>query len=101
MALQDRGGTNSLTTTDPGRSRPAHSRSCQVRSPHRALEALGTLNDRYQQAITLRYLSGLSHEESADAMGISKPVICERSPGHSGPLKKAMDQIGPPEEEAS
>lgn len=62
------------------------------------LEALGTLNDRYQHAISLRYLSGLSHEESADAMGISKPVMAVTLSRALKALKKAMEQMGPREE---
>jgi RNA polymerase sigma-70 factor (ECF subfamily) len=41
----------------------------------RLLAALGTLNPRYQKAISLRYLSGLSHAEAAEAMGTTKPVM--------------------------
>ncbi len=41
----------------------------------RLLAALGTLNPRYQQAVSLRYLAGLSHAEAAEAMGTTKPVM--------------------------
>ncbi len=41
----------------------------------RLLAALGTLNPRYQKAISLRYFSGLSHADAADAMGTTKPVM--------------------------
>src|SRR5206468_10531293 len=37
--------------------------------------ALATLRPRYQDAISLRYLAGLSHEQAAEAMGCSKPVM--------------------------
>jgi RNA polymerase sigma-70 factor (ECF subfamily) len=37
--------------------------------------ALDALRPRYQQAITLRYLSGLSAADAAAAMGCSKPVL--------------------------
>ena len=62
------------------------------------LLALGTLNDRYQQAISLRYLSGLSHEEAAEAMGISKPVMAVTLSRALKALKKAMEKMGPREE---
>jgi RNA polymerase sigma-70 factor (ECF subfamily) len=39
------------------------------------LTALGGLRPRYQQALTLRYLSGLSADAAAEAMGCSKPVL--------------------------
>jgi RNA polymerase sigma-70 factor (ECF subfamily) len=37
--------------------------------------ALGDLRPRYQEAITLRYLSGLSADDAAAALGCSKPVL--------------------------
>lgn len=44
--------------------------------PVEALRAgLGTLNPRYQRVISLRYLSGLSPEEAAAAMGTSKATM--------------------------
>jgi len=39
------------------------------------LAALAALNPRYQKAISLRYLSGLSHTEAAEALGTTKPVM--------------------------
>ena len=37
--------------------------------------ALAELRPRYQEAITLRYLSGLSADDAAAALGCSKPVL--------------------------
>jgi RNA polymerase sigma-70 factor (ECF subfamily) len=39
------------------------------------LVALDRLRPRYQQALTLRYLSGFSADEAAEAMGCSKSVL--------------------------
>jgi RNA polymerase sigma-70 factor (ECF subfamily) len=39
------------------------------------LVALDSLRPRYQEALTLRYLSGFSADEAAAAMGCSKPVL--------------------------
>ena len=39
------------------------------------LAALATLNPRYQKAISLRYLAGLTHAEAAEAMSATKPVM--------------------------
>lgn len=61
------------------------------------VEALGSLNPRYQQAISLRYLAGLSHEEAAEAMGASKPVMAVTLTRALKALKKAMDKMGPME----
>jgi RNA polymerase sigma-70 factor (ECF subfamily) len=39
------------------------------------LDALENLRPRYQEALTLRYLSGLSADDAAEAMGCTKPVL--------------------------
>jgi RNA polymerase sigma-70 factor (ECF subfamily) len=39
------------------------------------LDALNELNDRYRDVIILRYLAGLSPEDTADAMGCSKSTL--------------------------
>jgi RNA polymerase sigma-70 factor (ECF subfamily) len=64
----------------------------------RLVDAIGTLNPRYQAAISLRYLSGLSHEEAAAAMGSSKPVMAVTLTRALKALKKAMEKMGPLEE---
>jgi RNA polymerase sigma-70 factor, ECF subfamily len=64
----------------------------------RLLAALSTINPRYQEAINLRYLSGLSHEEAADAMGSTKPVMAVTLSRALKALRKAMDDA--PGEEA-
>ena len=61
---------------------------------HRIRAALATLNPRYQEAIQLRYLAELSHEEAADAMGVSKPVMAVTLTRAKKALKKAMDTMG-------
>lgn len=55
---------------DPGPDDP--------RDPGQAValrSALAQLPDRYQRALALRYLSGLSNEAAAEAMGCSRPVM--------------------------
>ena len=39
------------------------------------LEAMSSLNPRYQRALSLRYLSGLTADEAAAAMGTSKATM--------------------------
>ncbi len=39
------------------------------------LVAMDRLNPRYQQALALRYLAGMSAEEAALAMGVSKGTL--------------------------
>lgn len=61
----------------------------------RLLAALGTLNPRYQKAVSLRYLAGLSHEEAAEAMGTTKPVMAVTLHRALRALRRALeDQPG-------
>ncbi len=65
--------------------------------------ALDEINPRYQRALTLRYLSGLDHEDAASAMGLTKPVFAVLLHRATAALRKAMppgaDIEGPDEEE--
>lgn len=46
------------------------------RSDHAAVrKALNRLNPRHQEVISLRYLAGLSPQETAEIMGITPPVV--------------------------
>jgi len=53
-------------------------------------DALGTLNPRYQQAISLRYLGGLTPTKAAEAMGCSKPVLAVTLHRALRSLRRAM-----------
>jgi RNA polymerase sigma-70 factor (ECF subfamily) len=57
-------------------------------------EAMTTLSDRYQQVIALRFLSGLSHDEAAQAMGVSKPVMAVTLHRAVAALRKAIEARG-------
>jgi RNA polymerase sigma-70 factor, ECF subfamily len=60
------------------------------------LDALDTLRPRYQQALTLRYLSGLSADEAADAMECTKPVLAVTLHRALGALRRAVeDRVTP------
>jgi len=52
--------------------------------------ALDTLPARYQEAISLRYLAGLGHEEAAAAMGVTKPVMAVTLSRALKALRKAL-----------
>ncbi|MDY7101095.1 MAG: RNA polymerase sigma factor [Actinomycetota bacterium] len=58
------------------------------------LAAMTKLNPRYQEAISLRYLAGLSHEDAAEAMGSSKPVMAVTLSRALKALKKEIDKMG-------
>lgn len=57
----------------------------------RLLAALATLNPRYQRAVSLRYLAGLSHAEAAEAMGTTKPVMAVTLHRALRSLRRALD----------
>lgn len=57
------------------------------------IDALGTIKPRYQEAISLRYLAGLSHEAAAEAMCVTKPVMAVTLTRALKALKKAMEQV--------
>jgi RNA polymerase sigma-70 factor (ECF subfamily) len=54
--------------------------------------ALAGLHPRYQRAVSLRYLSGLSHAEAAEAMGTTKPVMAVTLHRALKALRKALDE---------
>jgi RNA polymerase sigma-70 factor (ECF subfamily) len=58
------------------------------------LAALGTLRPRYQQALTLRYLSGLSTDEAAQSMECSKAVLAVTLHRALGALRRAVERNG-------
>jgi RNA polymerase sigma-70 factor (ECF subfamily) len=58
------------------------------------LEALTTLRPRYQQVLTLRYLGGLSPDDSAKAMGCSKPVLAVTLHRALAALRRSYERAG-------
>ena len=65
------------------------------------LAALATLNPRYEKAISLRYLAGLSHAEAAEAMGTTKPVMAVTLHRALRALRRALDIPEAPSESES
>lgn len=58
------------------------------------LDAFSTLRPRYQEALSLRYLSGLSADEAATAMGCSKPVLAVTLHRALTALRRAVERAG-------
>ncbi len=56
------------------------------------LSAMDGLSPRYQQALSLRYLAGLTPEEAAAALGTSKATLAVVVFRATRALRKAMDQ---------
>jgi len=63
------------------------------------IEALSALRPRYQQALTLRYLAGVSADEAAEAMGCSKAVLAVTLHRALGALRRAVEDRAVPEAE--
>ena len=62
------------------------------------LAALDSLNPRYQKAISLRYLAGLSHADAAEAMGVTKPVMAVTLHRALRALRRTLDVPDSPSE---
>lgn len=54
---------------------PAVQPPAEVLAVHQALERLAALNPRYEQLVELRYFAGLSIDETAAAMQVSRPTV--------------------------
>jgi len=46
-----------------------------VLAVHRALERLAKIQPRYEKLVELRYFGGLSIDETAEALGVSRPTV--------------------------
>ena len=55
-------------------------------------EALSTLPDRYQEAISLRHLAGLDADEAAAAMGCTKAVLAVTLHRATKALRRAIER---------
>lgn len=53
-------------------------------------QAIATLHPRYREAVSLRYLAGLTSDEAASALGCSKAVLAVTLHRGLGALRKAM-----------
>jgi len=61
------------------------------------VDRLGTLRPRYQTALSLRYLAGLSADEAAAAMGCTKAVLAVTLHRALGALRRAVEAGTGPE----
>jgi len=58
------------------------------------LGAMDSLRPRYQEALTLRYLAGLSADDAATAMGCTKSVLAVTLHRAVGALRRAVEAQG-------
>ena len=54
---------------------PLARRAEEVLAVHQALDRLGEVNPRYVGLVELRYFSGFTVDETADALGVSRPTV--------------------------
>ena len=64
----------------------------QARMTESLRDAMARINPRYEQAISLRYLAGLSAEEAAGAMGCTKPVLAVTLHRALGALRRELER---------
>jgi RNA polymerase sigma factor (TIGR02999 family) len=57
-------------TVDPTSHRPE-----DVLAVHEALDRLAEINPRYEKLVEARYFAGLSLDEAAEALGVSRPTV--------------------------
>ncbi len=57
-------------TVDPTSHRPE-----EVLAVHEALGRLAEINPRYEKLVEARYFAGLSLDEAAEALGVSRPTV--------------------------
>jgi RNA polymerase sigma-70 factor (ECF subfamily) len=58
----------------------------------RVRAAVSRLNPRYQRALSLRYLAGLSHAEASTAMDVPKPVFAVLVHRAVGALRRELER---------
>lgn len=99
-------GDAGVTLADTGPAEPgdplAH-RAEEVLAVHQALDRLGEVNPRHVKLVELRYFSGFTVDETAEALGVSRPTIVRdwravrvwlhgvlsETPGEGGSLPRA------------
>lgn len=54
---------------------PLRLRAEEVLAVHQALDRLGEVNPRHVQLVELRYFSGFTVDETAEALGVSRPTV--------------------------
>ncbi len=54
---------------------PTSHRPEDVLAVHEALERLAKINPRYEKLVEARYFAGLSLDEAAEALGVSRPTV--------------------------
>ncbi len=75
---------------------PLGQRAEEVLAVHQALERLGEINQRYVQLVELRYFSGFTVEETAEAMGVSRPTVVRDWRAVRAWLHEILEEPGKP-----
>lgn len=72
------GGRAGVTLSDEvaeGAADPLRRQAEEVVAVHQALDRLGEVNPRHVRLVELRYFSGFTVDETAAALGVSRPTV--------------------------
>lgn len=75
------------TDVDPGLRELEH-----IETTGEVRQALDAISDRYQRALSLRYLAGLTNEEAAAAMGVSRRTMAVLVHRAAAALRRALEE---------
>jgi RNA polymerase sigma factor (TIGR02999 family) len=70
-----RDGEDTRAEIPEDRADPLHQPPEDVLAVHGALERLAKIHPRYEQLVEMRYFAGLSVDETAEALGVSRPTV--------------------------
>ena len=70
-----RGGDAPPAAEDSEPADPVEHRPEDVLAVHQALERLARIHPRYEKLVEMRYFAGLSVDEAAEALGVSRPTV--------------------------
>ncbi|MFP3941388.1 MAG: ECF-type sigma factor [Thermoanaerobaculia bacterium] len=76
---------------------PLERRAEEVLAVHQALERLGEVNPRHVKLVELRYFSGFTVDETAEALGVSRPTVVRDWRAVRAWLHGALAEPGGPE----
>lgn len=72
---QKRGGGQAMATFEESLMGGQATRAEELIALDEALDRLNAINERQSQVVTFRFFGGLTHEEIAEVLGVSKPTV--------------------------
>lgn len=81
------------STHQPSEKKPQEERYARIELAQAVQEAIGELKPKFRLPILLKYIEGLSYEEIASVMGISKGTVASRLNRGHGQLAKQLSHL--------